>query len=159
MEKTKFSLKNYIKDLLQGADLYKKEQRFICVLLLCFVVSGISLPLVKEQIKPDIPDDSIDIPEIIVDETPDEDSDEEDEVSSTPTTPSTPSTKPSQKPPASSGNTDSNAGKTWVPPVYKTVHHEAVYETKTVEMCITEGCGKYFDTPAEFQAHKAAEGG
>lgn len=47
--------------------------------------------------------------------------------------------------------------KVWVPPVYKTVHHEAVYNTVTVVVC--NYCGAEFGSAGEFQAHKDANGG
>lgn len=47
--------------------------------------------------------------------------------------------------------------KVWVPPVYKTVHHEAVYETKRIVVC--NYCNETFDTVGEFQIHKNANGG
>lgn len=47
--------------------------------------------------------------------------------------------------------------KVWVPPVYKTVHHDAVYNTVTVVVC--NYCGAEFGSAGEFQAHKDANGG
>lgn len=64
----------------------------------------------------------------------------------------------------SSGSTSSGgsasqapAEKVWVPPVYKTVHHEAVYETVKVVVC--NYCGAEFSSAGEFQVHKDANGG
>lgn len=64
----------------------------------------------------------------------------------------------------SSGNTSSGgstsqapAEKVWVPPVYETVHHEAVYQTVKVVVC--NYCGAEFSSAGEFQVHKDANGG
>lgn len=182
MKETKFSLKTYIKDLLSSADLYKREQRFIYIVLLCFAVSAVTLPAISERILPDdVPDIPVELPQDTDAETDDDKEDSKDQDSSKPSkgssggsssagnsngsqSTSKPSnsgttSKPNSSGSSSSGNKDPNAGKTWVPPVYKTVHHEAVYESKSVEMCTEPGCGKYFDTIEEFQAHKASEGG
>lgn len=73
------------------------------------------------------------------------------------------------KPPASSGVTDdtpSSSGsagdtsvpeKVWVPPVYETIHHEAIYETVRVVVC--NYCSETFNNVGEFQVHKDANGG
>ncbi len=47
--------------------------------------------------------------------------------------------------------------KKWVPPVYKTVHHDAVYQTEQIVVC--NYCGAEFSSTSEFQAHKEANGG
>lgn len=47
--------------------------------------------------------------------------------------------------------------KVWVPPVYKTIHHEAVYQTVRVVVC--NYCNASFSTVGEFQVHKDANGG
>lgn len=47
--------------------------------------------------------------------------------------------------------------KEWVPPVYRTIHHDAVYETKRVVSC--NYCNELFLTVGEFQIHKDANGG
>ena len=47
--------------------------------------------------------------------------------------------------------------KKWVPPVYKTVHHDAVYQTQQIVVC--NYCGAEFSSTSEFQAHKEANGG
>lgn len=70
---------------------------------------------------------------------------------SSPSKPSTPS-KPSDNP-SSSGSSD----KTWVPPVYKTVHHEAVYEKVKVYIC--NKCKEKFPSAGDFQVHKDLHGG
>ncbi|HHW95299.1 MAG TPA: hypothetical protein GX736_05185 [Mogibacterium sp.] len=62
---------------------------------------------------------------------------------------STASKKPEKKDP-------SKKGKTWVPPVYKTVHHkeEGHYETKLLYVICTPGkCGKRFSTEAAWYKH------
>lgn len=62
--------------------------------------------------------------------------------------------------PPSTGSSSSPAKqpeKVWVPPVYKTVHHDAVYNTVTVVVC--NYCGAEFGSAGEFQAHKDANGG
>lgn len=60
----------------------------------------------------------------------------------------------SQSNPSASSNKDD---RKWVPPVYKTVHHEAVYETKKVVIC--NYCSAAFNSTGEFQVHKDAHGG
>lgn len=67
------------------------------------------------------------------------------------TSPSSPS-KPADNP-SSSGSSD----KTWVPPVYKTVHHEAVYEKVKVYIC--NKCKEEFPSAGDFQVHKDLHGG
>lgn len=69
----------------------------------------------------------------------------------------------------SSGNTSSGSSsgsgssapaqteKVWVPPVYQTVHHDAVYQTVKVVVC--NYCGAEFNSAGEFQVHKDANGG
>lgn len=47
--------------------------------------------------------------------------------------------------------------KKWIPPVYKTVHHDAVYQTEKIVVC--NYCGAEFASTGEFQAHKEANGG
>lgn len=47
--------------------------------------------------------------------------------------------------------------KEWVPPVYRTIHHDAVYESKRVVSC--NYCNEIFLTVGEFQIHKNANGG
>lgn len=47
--------------------------------------------------------------------------------------------------------------KVWVPPVYQTIHHDAVYDTVKVVVC--NYCGAEFGSTGEFQAHKDANGG
>ena len=47
--------------------------------------------------------------------------------------------------------------KVWVPPVYETIHHDAVYET--VRLYICNYCSEEFKSVGEFQVHKDAHGG
>ena len=67
----------------------------------------------------------------------------------------------SSTPPSQSGGGSSSAPaapeKVWVPPVYKTVHHDAVYQT--VKTVICNYCGAEFSSTGEFQVHKDANGG
>lgn len=62
----------------------------------------------------------------------------------------------STAPPAST-QTPPEPPKVWVPPVYTTVHHDAVYETRRVVVC--NYCGATFGSAGEFQVHKDANGG
>lgn len=56
-----------------------------------------------------------------------------------------------------SSGSSTGSGKTWVPPVYKTVHHKAVYQT--VKRYVCNYCGAKFDTSGLFQVHKDEHGG
>ena len=47
--------------------------------------------------------------------------------------------------------------KVWVPPVYETIHHEAIYEKIRIVVC--NYCSEEFKTVGEFQVHKDAHGG
>lgn len=72
-------------------------------------------------------------------------------------------TSSSSQPSQSSGSsstapaTPAAPEKVWVPPVYKTVHHDAVYQT--VKTVICNYCGAEFSSTGEFQVHKDANGG
>ena len=57
----------------------------------------------------------------------------------------------------SSSPTPAAPEKKWIPPVYKTVHHDAVYQTEKIVVC--NYCGAEFASTGEFQAHKEANGG
>mgnify|MGYP003377965611 CR=1 FL=1 len=59
------------------------------------------------------------------------------------------SSTPSQEP--------DDSEKVWVPPVYETIHHEAVYETRRVYVC--NFCSAEFNSVGEFQVHKDENGG
>lgn len=65
-------------------------------------------------------------------------------------------TPPVATPPASADSSTSPE-KIWVPPVYKIVHHEAVYETRKVYIC--NYCSAEFNSAGEFQVHKDENGG
>lgn len=192
--------------------MYMKEQRIIAIMLLCFVVSGVSLPAIKSHMIKDEGEASpnsdfyVDENNQPIDETPIDNDDENDQNGEEPasddeqnpndvqtpsnvqnpnqsvltkpnsssgskpvnnnhqssssnntgsngssTSPSSPS-KPADNP-SSSGSSD----KTWVPPVYKTVHHEAVYEKVKVYIC--NKCKEEFPSAGDFQVHKDLHGG
>jgi len=211
-------IKAHIKNIITGMDMYMKEQRIIAIMLLCFVVSGASLPAIKSHMIKDEGEASpnsdfyVDENNQPIDETPIDNDDENDQngeepasddeqnpsgtqnpgdmqnpnqsgsakpnnssgsnlgsnnhqssssnntgsngSSTSPSSPSKPSTpsKPSDNP-SSSGSSD----KTWVPPVYKTVHHEAVYEKVKVYIC--NKCKEEFPSAGDFQVHKNLHGG
>lgn len=69
------------------------------------------------------------------------------------------SSQPSQSGSGSAATPSTPAApeKVWVPPVYKTVHHDAVYQTVKVVIC--NYCGAEFNSTGEFQVHKDANGG
>lgn len=60
-------------------------------------------------------------------------------------------------PPPATSEPPSETEKVWVPPVYTTVHHPAVYET--IQMVCCNYCGATFGSVGEFQVHKDANGG
>lgn len=189
---------------LKNINLYKKEQLVIGIVLLGFAVSGISLPIIKEQMHQNgMPQETICTTYQTAENTNDTETDEigsgsenannieTDEIgrdteneqstkasektvndkggtinndikdknaNSKDSSPSQnpPSPKPTTTPPVSSESSDSPE-KVWVPPVYKTVHHEAVYETKKVYIC--NYCSATFNSAGEFQVHKDENGG
>lgn len=57
----------------------------------------------------------------------------------------------------SSQGSSTGDDKVWVPPVYETIHHEAVYEKVRVYVCTY--CQAEFASAGEFQVHKDANGG
>lgn len=168
-------------------NLYRKEQLIILLLLLCFVVSGFTLPKMRTEVSAESsyidetsPDESLEMvteetqenasdteifPEEALENSPDEATASEDSSSASITT------KPSGNTSGSStGNSSSSANKqpvqdspakepekVWVPPVYQTIHHEAVYQTVRIVVC--NYCGATFSTVGEFQVHKDANGG
>lgn len=166
MNKLKDIIKMYMKNLIKGKGLYKKEQRVILVMTLCFIMSGICLPAISNYGMQNGTD-----PGQIHSETRQDKSKKESTQESSPemadenakesTQQSSPgqsnqsdrSGKDAVNPPGNSGS----SGKTWVPPVYKTIHHEAVYETRRVVIC--NYCGATFGSTGEFQVHKDAHGG
>lgn len=191
--------------------MYMKEQRVIAIMLLCFVVSGASLPAIKSHMIEnggETPPNSnfyVDENNQPIDEMPIDDEENEqnsDEPSpddeqnpndvQTPSNVQNPNQSVLTKPNSSSGskpvnnnhqssssnNTGSNGSstspsspskpadnpsssgssdKTWVPPVYKTVHHEAVYEKVKVYIC--NKCKEEFPSAGDFQVHKDLHGG
>lgn len=204
-------IKTHIKNIINGMDMYMKEQRVIAIMLLCFVVSGASLPAIKSHMIEnggETPPNSnfyVDENNQPIDEMPIDDEENEqnsDEPSpddeqnpndvQTPSNVQNPNQSVLTKPNSSSGskpvnnnhqssssnNTGSNGSstspsspskpadnpsssgssdKTWVPPVYKTVHHEAVYEKVKVYIC--NKCKEEFPSAGDFQVHKDLHGG
>lgn len=204
-------IKAHIKNIITGMDMYMKEQRVIAIMLLCFVVSGASLPAIKSHMIEnggETPPNSnfyVDENNQPIDEMPIDDEENEqnsDEPSpddeqnpsdvQTPSNVQNPNQSVLTKPNSSSGskpvnnnhqssssnNTGSNGSstspsspskpadnpsssgssdKTWVPPVYKTVHHEAVYEKVKVYIC--NKCKEEFPSAGDFQVHKDLHGG
>ena len=182
--------------------LYVKEQLVIGTMVLCFVLSGICLPFIKERIssKPSgsttessqpsnateekkdkdsetnnsdssqnttVPDES-NVPNTV---TPSDSTNTENDNSSNKTPSESPgnTTEPSVPPTTDGGNgsgsTTKTPGKEWVPPVYETIHHEAVYETKTFYYCtgtVDESgvvCNERFETLESWATHKSIHGG
>ncbi len=204
-------IKTHLKNIINGMDMYMKEQRVIAIMLLCFVVSGASLPAIKSHMIEnggETPPNSnfyVDENNQPIDEMPIDDEENEqnsDEPSpddeqnpndvQTPSNVQNPNQSVLTKPNSSSGskpvnnnhqssssnNTGSNGSstspsspskpadnpsssgssdKTWVPPVYKTVHHEAVYEKVKVYIC--NKCKEEFPSAGDFQVHKDLHGG
>lgn len=228
------NMKNFIKNLLKNGSLYKKELNVICAILLCFTISGICLPVVKNMLPVnESAEDQTTTCKLTVKEsdtqnleydasktkkatskkaasestkkskneeqaknkntkktteeaTNSQDSkdpkiteeakesknitatDNSQNDSSPGTSPQTPATDNSGS--TSSGNTPTanpappstpaappEPEKVWVPPVYTTVHHEAVYET--IQSVCCNYCGATFGSVGEFQVHKDANGG
>lgn len=210
-------IKTHLKNIINGMDMYMKEQRVIAIMLLCFVVSGASLPAIKSHMIEnggETPPNSnfyVDENNQPIDEMPIDDEENEqnsDEPSpddeqnpndvQTPsnvqnpnqsvltkpnsssgskpvnnnhqssssnntgsngssTSPSSPSKPSTPSKPADSPSSSGSSDKTWVPPVYKTIHHEAVYEKKRVCQC--NYCKEIFADVSEFQVHKNLHGG
>lgn len=126
-------------------NLYRKEQIAIGILLLCFAVLGFLLPSLdntdrsQDESQEVIIGENISVPsDTTVDTT--------DDASTITAKPKSSKAKPKPVP-----------GKTWVPPVYEIVHHEAVYETRRVIVC--NYCSAEFASVGAFQVHKDANGG
>lgn len=224
------NMKDFLKYLLNSSDLYKKELKVICAMLLCFAISGVCLPIVKDQLPPSEPTEtqlpvsnsskkesgpaktkktdlkngsskskkntkSTEKDKKKEDNKEDNKKDNTEKAKSSENVTANKTSNDaagtaSQKPAAGnsdntlSGNTSSensasapsaqpapSAPQTpaptpvpetpkepvWVPPVYTTVHHEAVYETIQVVCC--NYCGATFNSVGEFQVHKDANGG
>ena len=170
-------------------NLYKKEQLVLTIILLCFVLSGIGLPKLKDYLHPvEIPvedsheieepnidtnidtevevdedinaESELDEPEVIDDVVEDTDIEVSNQKPSTTTKPSNEPIKESPKNPeqnSSVAEVPKEPEKVWVPPVYETVHHEAVYETVRIVIC--NYCSEEFGSVGEFQVHKEEHGG
>ena len=208
-------MKNFIKNLLSKSRLYKAELTVICTILLCFVISGICLPVVKGQLPAEeSSEEQISAHTVSVEkteaektknesiknekkdkettvekktdnakkETKKEDkkasenaeakvaADEPQKDNSVSTIPQNPTENNSGNTSPGSTSSENNVPvpqappqappepeKVWVPPVYTTVHHEAVYET--IQMVCCNYCGATFGSVGEFQVHKDANGG
>ncbi|MCQ4635398.1 hypothetical protein NE619_01535 [Anaerovorax odorimutans] len=187
--KTAKKIKNQIKNIIRGINTYKKEQRVIAVVLLCFLLTGAGLPVVKTHLVPAelspqavAPSASIEESTGNADDDPKGSSEKKDkhetvqdnteskankDSSSHESTATQDSSKKDDKRVSDSSKKQTketpasdSTGKSerkWVPPVYKTVHHDAVYETKKIVTC--NYCGATFNTTGEFQVHKDAHGG
>lgn len=208
MDKKFIDLKTYFKEN-RNISLYKKEQLAICTMVLCFALSGIGLPVLKEQLAPANTPDKLEMnksekkdanysdknkknPHATESSTenPTENSEgytsennadtgvdskqpsasSSQESSNVPTTDNT-TTQPSENTNDTDTETSANtsepdsSGKVWVPPVYKTIHHEAVYETRQVYICSgfinenAEVCNQVFNSLEEWGTHKSINGG
>lgn len=253
--KNKVSFKEQLKSIIKGTSVYKKEQRVLAIAVLCFVVCGASLPLIKDSdalagILPESSGDyglyyddgslesglagdelnggaaadadggsalgSGDNGESVTAESENGASDSQgssapdgyqgsgttgssgvvsgsagsaggtgsagsgtggSQSSSTGGSSSDSGSDNSQGGHSSSGSTGSSGSssssgaggagssqgsstgddKVWVPPVYETIHHEAVYEKVRVYVCTY--CQAEFASAGEFQVHKDANGG
>lgn len=183
MEKNKLDKQN-CKNKCIRLNLYRKEQLVIGATVLCFVLSGLVLPAVKNRlinIPAEIPTESpksneenskekqsnTKKPKEDVSDTPTEslistDSDNADTESETPNNNDN-IQSPTDKKDTSTTTDDSQ--KEWVPPVYQTVHHPATTETRTFYYCsgaIDESgviCNIRFNSLEEWGAHKKTNGG
>lgn len=162
--------------------LYKKEQLVLSITLLCFVLSGIALPMVKNHLL--LPNSEIETSSDISSEKSKEKTDKKKKTDSSDESP-TDSTTPTvpENPEATTDNSDNtnnsqtssdkkedsatseNPQKEWVPPVYQTIHHPAVTETHQFYYCsgaIDESgviCNIKFNSLEEWAAHKKTNGG
>lgn len=189
----------------RNSNLYKKEQLAICTMVLCFALSGIGLPVLKEQLtssntpnklemnnsaktdtnysddnkkNPDELESSTKNPEqspsennVDAEEDTKHPSANSSQESSGVTNTDTTTTQPSENTSDTDTETSTNNSepdsteKVWVPPVYKTIHHEAVYETRQVYICsgfINENadvCNQVFSSLEEWGTHKSINGG
>lgn len=151
-----------IKNFITKIDLYKKEQAIIITVLLCFAFSGITIPLIKEPSERAFTNKNIQSTTIEIKENKKNLSENQKDVSKTEKASGNSNTASSNNSNASlNTNTTKPQGtsskKTWIPPVYKTVHHDAVYETRRMVIC--NYCSETFDSTGEFQIHKDANGG
>lgn len=152
--------------------LYQIERLLIGIILMCFICTGLFLPktaiqkngalqaaplraappqnlltVASTSVATMVPKETVIVEEL--EETPPEQPKE----SARPNTNTGNNTSSSS---ASVSNT-STPERVWVPPVYETIHHEAVYQTIQVVIC--NYCGATFGTTGEFQVHKDAHGG
>ncbi len=190
--------------------LYKKEQLILLISICCFIILGITFPVVQDtssakvDIGTDLSNDSKHFPlatpskdnvevsnddsdetttlseEIPNDEVSDaktseaetDSSSKDDTLKDSNTSQDIDEKKKKKNSKKNNTSTDSKSDqetttskmdkplkeeKVWVPPVYKTVHHDAVYETVTVYIC--NFCKATFDSNSGFLAHKEANGG
>ena len=185
---------------------HQKEKIVIAITLICFLISGFSLPSIRaaygiepvedtitqqdsdskdantaqtkktqktekkkedkeEADKEDIEESDKEDKEEIAEAQKDFDNDGKNEKSS--------EKKGSENSVSDTASSNNNAGssgssentpapapppqKVWVPPVYQTIHHDAVYNTVKVVVC--NYCGAEFGSAGEFQVHKDANGG
>lgn len=148
-----------------SVNLYKKEQLLICLLLLCFVLCSFILPSYREPLPTDnvveLPEETIPERDSAENDSSVVESDDSDQTTDVPQMPETQKTLPETLTGDSTNTGDSStptmSEKTWVPPVYETIHHEAVYDT--VRMVVCNYCSESFRTVGEFQIHKDANGG
>lgn len=169
---------------------HQKEKIVIAITLICFLISGFSLPSIRAAYGIEPVEDTItqqdsdskdantvqtkktkktekkkEDKEEIAEAQKDSDNDGKNEKSS--------EKKGSENSASDTASSNNNAGssgssentpapapppqKVWVPPVYQTIHHDAVYNTVKVVVC--NYCGAEFGSAGEFQVHKDANGG
>lgn len=169
---------------------HQKEKIVIAITLICFLISGFSLPSIRAAYGVEPVEDTItqqdsdskdantvqtkktkktekkkEDKEEIAEAQKDSDNDGKNEKSS--------EKKGSENSVSDTASSNNNAGssgssentpapapppqKVWVPPVYQTIHHDAVYNTVKVVVC--NYCGAEFGSAGEFQVHKDANGG
>ena len=158
------------KKKLKNITLYHKEQITIILLLVAFFLCGLKLPQIREQLSKSTPNTCtnmiVEKEDSVIDHATDELQDTSNAVAEkteadTPMSEvaSVPTTMPEENKPHESTTSPSTTPveKEWVPPVYRTIHHDAVYETKRVVSC--NYCNEIFLTVGEFQIHKDANGG
>ena len=169
---------------------HQKEKIVIAITLICFLISGFSLPSIRAAYGIEPVEDTItqqdsdskdantvqtkktkktekkkEDKEEVAEAQKDSDNDGKNEKSS--------EKKGSENSASDTASSNNNAGssgssentpapapppqKVWVPPVYQTIHHDAVYNTVKVVVC--NYCGAEFGSAGEFQVHKDANGG
>ena len=169
---------------------HQKEKIVIAITLICFLISGFSLPSIRAAYGIEPVEDTItqqdsdskdantvqtkktkktekkkEDKEEVAEAQKDSDNDGKNEKSSEKkdsenSASDTASSNNNAGSSGSSGNTPAPAPppqKVWVPPVYQTIHHDAVYNTVKVVVC--NYCGAEFGSAGEFQVHKDANGG